>query len=61
MTYALMIRDFINSNQHLVAEYAAQTDKFLFVEYNVLDALDLPPAESLNDCAAIILEELAAK
>ena len=41
------------------AEYRAQTDKWLFVQYEVLDELELPATEALVNYAENILETAA--
>ena len=41
------------------AEYRAQTDKWLFVQCEVLDELELPATEALVNYAENILETVA--
>lgn len=40
------IKDLIAQNPHLKDEYEATDDKWLFVEYNILDLWNLPATEN---------------
>ena len=53
---AVFIKDF--GNKGIGAEYRAASDKWLFVEYNILDMLALPASDALVNYAEGILEEV---
>ncbi len=58
MTPEKLIKSFIadRGNRGIGAEYRAATDKWLFVEHNVLDQLDLPATDAAVNYAEDLLD-----
>jgi len=58
MTDRENIRGFLRDYPRLREDYKTETDKWLFVEYNILDILGINPTETNVNMAENILEEV---